>query len=83
MTSIKRNRAQGLTSLGHHPRTFSAMYDAIPESILMALPAKQIAILIDAQWLLASKSKMLAEIEAIENGFVWDHKKDKAVSLKS
>ncbi len=79
--SIKTNRAMKIATTGRYPRSFAAMLDAIPESVVEALNARLIAELIDANWRLAGCSKRIAEHEAVANGFVWDHRRGRAMNL--
>lgn len=80
--SIKINRAQKLAKIGDCPGSFFAMLEFIPASAIAALNSRQIAELIDAVWRLASASKALAAADAIMEGGVWDHGKQRFRELR-
>ena len=46
-TAIKLNRVRKLADTARYPRTFAARLQAIPDALLAALTARQIAALID------------------------------------
>lgn len=73
---IKSNRVAKLCDLACYPNSYAAMVAAIPDAVWDALPARLIAELIEANWRLAGNSKALAAREALENGFVWDARRN-------
>lgn len=77
----KINKARRLSEIGVYRESFSAMLAAIPDPVIEALTARQLADLIDANWRLAGASKRLAGEEAVVNGFVWDHNRSRAIDL--
>ncbi|PTV70241.1 hypothetical protein [Agrobacterium pusense] len=74
--TIKFNRAQSLSWIGTTPRTFDALFEAIPGTVVDSLTAAQLAALIDAMHQFSEKSKLLAEREALSNGGIWDEGKN-------
>lgn len=74
--SIKLNRARSLSSIGSTPRTFDAFVGSIPGTVVNRLSAAQIAAIIDAMHQVGQTSKHLADQEAVENGGVWDHRRN-------
>lgn len=72
MSLIKVNRARKLAGIGDCPASYSRMLDAIPDSVVAALPARLVALLVDANWRLAAASKTIAERAACDAGVVWD-----------
>jgi hypothetical protein len=76
--AIKINRARKLSPWGDYDATFGAMIDAIPASTIAALPAAEIAKLVDAMVGLTSRTKAIAERDAIANGFVWDARENRS-----
>jgi len=78
----KINRAAKISMIGEYRESFCAMLDAIPQEVLSALPAQQIAALIDANYKLSKISKRIAEDDAVANGFVWDHARGCARNLE-
>lgn len=73
--SRKVKRAYAIARIGAHPASRRAMLDHVPDSALDALTAAQLAELLDAMWSLAQDSKALADREAIQDGGVWDSKR--------
>jgi len=78
---IKIARAKTLSVIGDCHESFNAMLDYVPRGVLKTLPAKRLAEMIDALWLACGTSKAIAAREAIQNGFVWDARNDRAVDL--
>lgn len=79
--TTKVNRALRLSSIGRYGASASAMLQTIPDEVIAALSARHIASILDANWGLAQMSKAIASREIIENGFVWDTRKNRAVDL--
>jgi hypothetical protein len=74
---IKVNRAVRISQIGRYPASASAMLRAIPAEVIDALPARLIAVLMDAQWETCQASKAIAEADAITEGAVWDARAQK------
>lgn len=81
MHTIKINRALSTSTIGTTPGAASDMLNAVPESIIAALPSRLLAELLDAQWALACRSKELANREAIDEGAMWDARGQRLVEL--
>lgn len=81
--SIKYNRTRQKSKIGDSPESFSAMWAHIPASVRESLSASKLADLVDAFWDCAGQSKMIASDEAIENGFVWDRKRNIARDVQT
>lgn len=75
--SRKINRAVKMSGIGTHRESVSAMLRVIPDDVIAALPARLIAQLIDANWRLAQESKAIAAVDAINEGCVWDARKQR------
>jgi len=72
MSAIKINRALRLADVGRYPASAAAMLAAIPAEVIAALSARHVASILDANWDLAQEAKALAEAAAIDNGIIWD-----------
>jgi len=48
---------------------------ALPDDIMSGLTGKQIGAMIDGLWRVAQNSKAVATREAIDEGAIWDHKR--------
>lgn len=73
--SIKINRAQTMAATGPYGRTFAAMLAAIPDTVIEALTARQLADTIDAMQRLAEASKAIAARDICAHGFAWDDRR--------
>jgi hypothetical protein len=76
--SIKIERAAKLSSAGQYPATFSALLDHLPQALVDSMTSRQLAAAIDALYACAETSKALAAREAIDNGFIWDARKQRS-----
>ena len=77
----KYNRAKTMSKIGDNHGSFDAMWAHIPATVVEALTSRQLAAMVDGLWDCAGLSKKLACVEAIENGFVWDHNRNVARDL--
>lgn len=81
MSTVKVNRALALASVGRNPASASDMLAAIPQAIIAALTSRQIAELMDAMWHACQRSKALAAQDAIDEGAIWDARRQQLVEL--
>ncbi|QIG79976.1 hypothetical protein [Stakelama tenebrarum] len=81
MHPIKINRALNAAAIGSCPGSASDMLAAIPDSVVAALPGRLLAELLDANWQLAQRSKSLAAREALDEGAVWDDRRERMIEL--
>ncbi|NBN63087.1 hypothetical protein [Pannonibacter tanglangensis] len=79
--SIKITRAAKLSRIGDTPRSFAAMAQYLPDSVIKSLTSVQLAEMIDALWTCAGDAKAIAAREAIEAGCVWDAKRNMSRDL--
>lgn len=70
--SIKINRALKLSTIGAHAGSAEAMLESVPDSVIKALPSRQLAQMIDALWQHSSATKAIAARAIIAEGGVWD-----------
>lgn len=70
--SIKISRALAQSGVGRYPGSAHAMLAAVPESIVAALTSRQIADMLDAMWSACQTAKADANREAVDEGAVWD-----------
>ena len=70
-----------MSAIGQYHQSFNDMWLSLPHTVIKNSTSATIALIIDAMWQTSKKSKAIAENEAIENGFVWDHKNNEAIEL--
>ena len=72
LSQIKINRAMARARVGRYPGSARAMLDLIPATVAAALTSAQIAELLDAMWTASGASKALALADALDEGAIWD-----------
>lgn len=75
--STKVKRALRMSFIGANPGSAAAMLDSIPAEVVDALPARLIALMLDANWRLAQESKVIALCDAVSEGAIWDARSQK------
>lgn len=78
---IKIARAKALSTIGDCHNSFDAMLAYIPAGVLKTLPAKRLAQMVDGLWLACGATRAIAARDAIEDGFVWDERAQRAINL--
>jgi hypothetical protein len=78
---LKYNRAKSMSIIGSCPKSFDAMWDAIPIQIKQILSGKLLAQLVDANWHLAGTSKAIAARDIVAEGYVYDAKNQRSIAL--
>jgi hypothetical protein len=81
MGAIKTSKALRKASIGVNPGSASAMLALIPARIQDRLPASDLAQLVDAIWRACQASKSIAAAEILDEGAIWDARKQRLVEL--
>lgn len=79
--TIKIDRATRQAKIGSTPRSTAAMLAWIPRSVLSALTSAQLAELIDAMYGACQEAKGIAEQAAVDQGCVWDARRQQMRDL--
>lgn len=77
---IKVNRALTMSQIGNNPASAAAMLAAIPNDVILALPSRMIAQILDANWRLAQNSKAIALRDALSDGAIWDGQRSREIA---
>jgi hypothetical protein len=78
---IKINRALRSAAIGRFPGSVAAMLGALPRGVIASVSSRVLADLLDAAWALAQESKAAALRDAIDEGAIWDSRRQVMVGL--
>lgn len=81
--SIKLSRARRLCDTGRYPATYDVLLDHVPDALIDRLTAAEIAEMIDAMYRCSARAKALAARDAIDEGCVWDARRQRLVELQA
>jgi len=81
MHQIKIGRAIKLASIGRYHRSCDAMLKHVQPELIDRLTAGELAMVLDALWACAQKSKGIAEREIVAEGAVWDATSQRLIEL--
>lgn len=81
MSTIKVNRALKIATIGDCPGSASDMLGLIPAAVIQQVNSRTLAALIDGMWQACQASKAIAAREAIDEGAIWDARRERMVEL--
>jgi hypothetical protein len=81
MHYIKIDRARKLADVGRYNRSCEAMLAHVPPALIDRLTSAELAMVLDALWSCAQKSKGIAERDIVAEGAVWDATSQRLIEL--